>query len=347
LIYRILAFVVAAVFLVSIFAFDDSWAVKSHGSKLTSINSDKICGLELCSDTKKIDEKISDYLKNIEKSSITLSVNEDLSKNLAPIIKTSIISNDFLLVHYSDGNWDIINRSTFADEIPMRGIDGSFDLGSDAEKTVGRLAVSESVIVRPVSSSIKQITINGNVGEQASPNILLQIDFPDRPAQDFILSVNNTGSFEAEFNIKNDTPLGVYRVTATYSSALVGSVSFEIVKNEILAMAAHGTDIQISSITLSTNQVTIPSSNAQIHTIQVSGEIADYHRGNMIQIILVSPNGEESPRMLTATKDGIFSTFIKITPEFSEGVNDIILKYLGKEVARTSLTITSPIFTLQ
>ncbi len=67
----------------------------------------------------------------------------------------------------------------------------------------------------------------------------------------------------------------------------------------------------------------------------------------MIELILVSANGDESPRKFPATKDGVFSTFITITTDFPEGVTEIIVKYNGKEVARTSLTAISPIFTLR
>ncbi len=67
----------------------------------------------------------------------------------------------------------------------------------------------------------------------------------------------------------------------------------------------------------------------------------------MVELILVSASGDESPRKIPATKDGVFSTFITITPEFPEGITDIILKYHGEEVAETSLSAFSPIFTLR
>lgn len=346
MIYKVLAIAIAAVFLVSMLGFDDSWAVKSKGIPQQTVLSDNVCGLELCSISQNTEQKIRNYLENIEKSNIDAINFEDLGNSLAHITKTSIISKDFLLVHYSDGNWELLNRSESAFDIPSRG-DGFLDLDSEPQETVGRLAISNDEMTRPLSSTnVKEIRIYGNVGEKAIPNVLFSIDLPDKPSIDFILSVDDAGNFEAPIKIKSDTTLGEYHITATYASLLIGEVSFTINENEILANVEHDDDQIVDSITLSTDQLTIPSSYATIQTIQIKGTLADYSRGNLIVLVIVWPDETEHKLTIRATNNGVFNTFLIITPEYIEGMYDIIVMYNLSEVARTSLTITSPTITL-
>jgi len=350
----VLGVAISALLLVSIVGFDDSWALKSHGIKQTKILSDNVCGLDLCSATQNAEQKITNYLGDLEKSSIEVVDYEDLDKNIAHITKTSIVSKDFLLVHYSDGNWELIDRYGFAEGL-LRSQSQSGDsqmefggtLDSDVKDNVGQLLVSQPEMTRPLSNAIKEIKIYGNLGEKSFPNVLLKIDFPERPSQNFVISVDNSGNFEATLNIDKNTPVGIYSISATYASILVGTTSFTINEQIILALAASTKDEKTNSITLSTDVITIPTSYAQVQIIQVSGTLADYHRGNVVELILISENGKEYPRKITASRDGIFFTFFNITPEFPEGVSNIIVKYQGSEVARTSLSAYLPIFTLR
>ncbi len=357
----VLGIAISALLLVSIIGFDDSWALKSQGIKQTITMSKNICGLDFCNVTQEIDEKISNYLGDLEKSSIEVIDYEDTNKSIAHITKTSIVSKDFLLVHYSDGNWELIDRYGFAKGVlksqsqsgeSQMEFGGTIDLSagiqdSDVNNTVGMLQISQSEVLRPISNAIKDIRIYGNIGNKSFPNILLKIDYPDRPSQNFVLSVDDTGSFEAGLNIDKYTPLGLYQVVATYASASIGNVSFTISEQKIAGFGASDDGEKTSSITLSTDQITIPTSFSHVQTIQVSGTLVDYHRGNLVELILEFENGDESPRKITASKKGEFFTFITITPEFPEGVTHIILKYHGKEVARTSLSAFSPLFTLR
>ncbi len=349
---------ISALLLVSIIGFDDSWALKSQGSTLTRTMVGNICGLDFCDTTQEIDEKISDYLRVLEKSSIEIFDFEDLNKSIPYITKTSIVSQDFLLIHYSDGKWELIEQLGFAEglkksqsesELPQRAFGGTIDLGSLIEDsdTVGTFLISQSTMIRPISDNIKNLRIYGNIGDESFPNVLVEVKSPDRPSQTFILSVDDTGNFEAEINIDKNTPLGVYKIAATYSSALIGNVSFTLNEHEIFAFGLPYDENKINSINLSTNQISIPSSFSRVQTIQISGIIADYNRGNLIEIILVSENGDESTRRIFATSRGEYLTFITITPEFPEGITDILLKYHGEEVARTSLSAFSPIFSLR
>ena len=349
---------ISALLLVSIIGFDDSWALKSQGSTLTRTMVGNICGLDFCDTTQEIDEKISDYLRVLEKSSIEIFDLEDFNKSIPYITKTSIVSKDFLLIHYSDGNWELIKHLGFVEGLKkpqsesgqqQREFGGTIDLGSLIEDsdTVGMFLISQSTMIRPISDNIKNLRIYGNIGDELFPNVLVEVKYPDRPSQTFILSVDDTGNFEAEINIDKNTPLGVYEIAATYSSAVIGNVSFTLNEQEIFAFGLPDDKKKINSINLSTNNITIPSSFSSVQIIQISGTIADYNRGNMIEIILVSENGDESTIRIFATSRGEYLTFISITPEFPEGITDILLKYRGEEVAKTTLTAINPVFMLR
>ena len=243
----VLGIAISALLLVSIIGFDDSWALKSQGSTLTRTMVGNICGLDFCNVTQEIDEKISNYLGDLEKSSIDVIDYEDLDQSAAHITKTSIVSKDFLLVHYSDGNWELIDRYGFSEGVlrsqsqsgeEQMEFGGTIDLStglqdSKVNDTVGLLQISDTEMTRPLSKEVKNIRIYGNIGDKSFPNILLKIDYPDRPSQNFVLSVDNSGSFEAGLNIDKHTPLGLYQVVATYASASIGNVSFTISEQKI------------------------------------------------------------------------------------------------------------------
>jgi len=345
------AIAVSAILLVSIIGINDSWALKSQGVSQTRTMLNNICGLDFCDKPQQADEKISNYLGDIKKSSIEAFDYEEL-ENIAHITKTSIVSKDLLLIHYSDGNWELISRLGFSEGLKKSQSEsqmefgGIIDLGSGIQETVGRLAISETSMIRPLSDNVKQIKIYGNVGEKALPNILLTIDYPNRPSQDFILSVGDNGNFDVGLSIDKNTQLGEYRISAKYASAILGNVSLDITEHQVSRLG-ETVDEKIDSIKLSTNRITIPSSTTLSFILQVSGTVSDYHKGVLIELVLVSDEGVEFTREVPASRDGIFSTFINITPDFPEGKHSLVLKYLGEEVASTTITANPSILTLQ
>jgi len=345
--------VVSAVLLVSIIGFDDSWAKKSQGVSNTRTMVDNVCGLDFCKTQQEIDEKISNYLKVVEKSSIDLIDNEGL-ENIVHIVKTSIVSKDLLLIHYSDGTWELINRLGFVDRLKKSQSEsgksqmefgGTLDLGSEVRDTVGRLEITDTSVLRPLSDNVKEIKIYGNVGEKTLPYILLIIEFPHKPSQDFIMSVGENGNFDVGINIDKNTELGTYSVSGKYASAILGTVSFDIIEHEISMFG--DTDEKIDSIELSTNRITIPSSVAVSFVLQVTGTLSDHLQGVPVELVLVSDNGEEFSRIIPASRDGTFFTFLNITPEFPEGVHSLVVRYRGEEVASTTLTATPSTLTLR
>ena len=335
--------------MVTIVGFDDSWAIKSQGTSQTRTMLDSICGIDFCNVSQKTDEKISNYLGEIAGSNVNLFDYANLDKNIAYITKTSNISKDFQLVHFSDGRWQLINRGVVEglkesqNELGESQMEfgGAIDLSSGqqniAKKTIGKLSVSESIIVRPLSDNVKDIQIFGNVGKKALPNILLTINYPDDRTQDFIISVSDSGDFDAGLNIDKNTSIGTYHVSAKYASSLLGSVTFDVTAQKTSMLKTQSDDQKINSINLSSNKITIPSSIALSYVIQVSGTVADYHKGIMVELVLVSQNGKEFTRKVPTSKDGVFSTFFNITPEFPEGSHMLVMNYLDQEVAKTPI----------
>jgi hypothetical protein len=103
----IFTIVFSILLLVTIVGFDDSWAIKSQGTSQTRTMLDSICGIDFCNVSQKTDEKISNYLGEIASSNVNLFDYANLDKNIAYITKTSNISKDFQLVHFSDGRWQL------------------------------------------------------------------------------------------------------------------------------------------------------------------------------------------------------------------------------------------------
>lgn len=338
-------FVIAIILVASVVGVENSWALKSQGVTQTGTNLGKICGVDFCDTPKQIDTKISLYLDDLGTSNIDETSNQNLD-DLPYITKTSSVSKDLRLIHYSDGGWQLIGRSTYEglkqsyDESgkPVMEFGGIVDLGSDFEEyeqeSVGSLSISETSIFRPLADKVEQIQIYGNVGERNLHNVLITIDFPHKDPQDLIMPVDEFGNFDIQLNIDKMTEVGYYEVSAQYAQTFIGSVDFDILDHEISTL---GDVEKINTITLSSDRIKIPSSNAQSFIIQVSGTLADYHKGNFIELTLETENGDAFTRKVPASRDGTFSTFVNITPEFPEGSHSVVMRYLGEEIARTSI----------
>ena len=89
---------------------------------------------------------------------------------------------------------------------------------TNIEKNNVILLLSESEIVRPISDEIKEIRIYGSIEKVTQQNIILTITKPDKISQDLTLSVDDTGNFEVNLNIKKTTLLGKYNVKANYDN---------------------------------------------------------------------------------------------------------------------------------
>ena len=82
-----------------------------------------------------------------------------------------------------------------------------------------------------------------------------------------------------------------------------------------------------------------PTSKYDPQQIKIFGHVADYSRGDNVQIIIREPNGGEEEINTFASKKGNFQTLTKITYESQVGIHELILIYQGEERAFTLFKI--------
>ena len=231
-------------------------------------------------------------------------------------------------------------------DAPVRAGD-SFGFDEEPTQTEGKLAISDEIIIRPIApTEEKDIRIYGTVDDATISYVILLISTPTDKTIEKKLSVDDTGNFAVDVPVKSTTPLGVYYVTAAVDETIFGEISVTIKERDILADVIHDNKATTTSITLSFDEITLPSSFANTQTLHITGTITDYTRGNPVLIIITWPDGTEEKLTTRATSHGFFDTFYTITPDNIDGVHDIILIYNLSEVMRTTLTITSSTISL-
>ena len=73
--------------------------------------------------------------------------------------------------------------------------------------------------------------------------------------------------------------------------------------------------------------------------IRIVGHIADYSRGENVNIIMIKPNGAQEEINIFATKKGNFQTLIQITQDSQIGIHELILNYHGEDIAFTLFNV--------
>ncbi|WP_297439991.1 hypothetical protein [Nitrosopumilus sp.] len=73
--------------------------------------------------------------------------------------------------------------------------------------------------------------------------------------------------------------------------------------------------------------------------IKIVGHVADYSRGEKVNIVMIKPNGMEEEINTFASKRGNFQTLIQITEDSQIGIHELILKYQNEEKAFTLFEI--------
>ena len=74
----------------------------------------------------------------------------------------------------------------------------------------------------------------------------------------------------------------------------MGNVDFQINEHEVLINMQNETLPKQSFINLSIDQITIPGSNAQSQTIEITGFVVNYTRGNTVELIVLNPDNSTS-----------------------------------------------------
>jgi len=94
-----------------------------------------------------------------------------------------------------------------------------------------------------------------------------------------------------------------------------------------------------SSIAVDEEKFEQPSSKYNYQQITITGNIVDYSRGQNVTIIIIDPNESEEIISTFASKKGDVYTLLHITEDSQIGTHQVILKYVGEEIASTSFEI--------
>ncbi len=96
---------------------------------------------------------------------------------------------------------------------------------------------------------------------------------------------------------------------------------------------------ETSYIAVDEEKVEQPQSRYNYQEITILGHVADYNRGENVTILIISPSESEEEINTFASKKGNIYTLLHITQDSQIGINQIILKHNGEEIATTSFEI--------
>lgn len=96
---------------------------------------------------------------------------------------------------------------------------------------------------------------------------------------------------------------------------------------------------ETSRIAVDVEEFQQPTSKYDPQQIRIVGHIADYSRGENVNIIMIKPNGAQEEINTFASKKGNFQTLIQITQDSQIGIHELILNYQGEDLAFTLFNI--------
>ena len=96
---------------------------------------------------------------------------------------------------------------------------------------------------------------------------------------------------------------------------------------------------ETSRIAVDVEEFQQPTSKYDPQQIRIVGHIADYSRGENVNIVMIKPNGAEEEINTFASKKGNFQTLIQITQDSQIGIHELILNYQDEELAFTLFSI--------
>jgi len=96
---------------------------------------------------------------------------------------------------------------------------------------------------------------------------------------------------------------------------------------------------ETSRIAVDVEEFQQPTSKYDPQQIRIVGHIADYSRGENVNIIMIKPNGAQEEINTFASKKGNFQTLIQITQDSQIGIHELVLNYQDEELAFTLFTI--------
>ncbi|MGY5143606.1 MAG: hypothetical protein ACW9XH_03900 [Candidatus Nitrosopumilus sp. bin_32a] len=117
-------------------------------------------------------------------------------------------------------------------------------------------------------------------------------------------------------------------------SILVGILAIGITQSSLSEESK-----ETSHIAVDTEEFQQPKSKYDPQQIRIVGHIADYSRGENVNITMIKPNGVQEEINIFATKKGNFQTLIQITEDSQIGIHELILNYHEEDIAFTLFKI--------
>ncbi len=84
----------------------------------------------------------------------------------------------------------------------------------------------------------------------------------------------------------------------------------------------------------------VPRSTYHPQEIKITGQVADYLKGNLVYIIIISPDDIEEELKIHATNRGDFYTMLYMTETSQVDTRQVIIQYHDSEIASTSFVVT-------
>jgi hypothetical protein len=196
--------------------------------------------------------------------------------------------------------------------------------GSSTE--YGSLNVSPNTLAISESEFII-LQISGTVLDYGSGQmILIEIITPDNTSIGIKTQANNDGIFSTPLILDSNWIKGDYQLLATYLNNEIGAASFSITSISTPNITVFA---NIGSLEIDTQEITV--SGNEKSTIEISGNIQNYQRGEPITLKITHPGGLLSDVVITGQSNGDFKAHISIEKNWESGSFNIIASYDEKD----------------
>jgi len=179
------------------------------------------------------------------------------------------------------------------------------------------------------------IQISGTVEDYLKgQRIFLEMIKPDNTFEEMQTIANNDGVFSIPLYLDSNWITGNYQLSATYLDNEIGSASF-------LITSVYTPDIpvfsNIGSLEIDDEEITL--SGNEKSTVEVSGNIKNYEKGEPISLKVIHPNGIITNTSVTGKFSGDFKAHISIGENWESGIFTIIASYEGKDFGQVNFIL--------
>lgn len=190
----------------------------------------------------------------------------------------------------------------------------------------GSLNVSPDTVA-VLESELTILQISGTVLDYNSGQmILIKIITPDNTSTEIKTQANNDGIFSTPLILDSNWIKGDYQLLATHLNNEIGSVTFSITSVSIPNITIFA---NIGSLEIDNQEITV--SGNERSTVEISGNIQNYQRGEPITLKITHPDELLSDVVITGQSNGDFKAHISIEENWKSGSFNVIASYDEKD----------------